>query len=154
MVGKKHLIDKLKKHPLSRAIRIDKLCLAGLAATLIHYIKGEETTKIPVWQMISASLSQIAERAKMWVDAIGDCAEAVEGVSTLGAGSIPGSTLPTKLVAIKPKSKQKLQDIVNKLRSNEPHVVGRIEKDALLLDPRTVAPNETNALIVAIQNVL
>ena len=154
IVGRKHLIDKLKKHPLSRAIRIDKMCLAGLAATLIHYLKGEETAKIPVWQMISAHLSQIGKRANQWVDTIGVCAKVVEGVSTVGAGSIPGSTLPTKLVAIKPESKQKLQKIVNKLRSNVPHVVGRIEKDTLLLDPRTVAPNEDSALIVAIQNVL
>jgi len=154
VVGKKHLVDKLKKHPLSRAMRIDKLCLAGLAATLVHYLKGEEAAKVPVWQMISASLSQIEERALQWAKAFGDYAKVVQGVSTVGAGSIPGSTLPTKLVAIKPETKQKLTAIVRKLRSNVPHVVGRIEKDTLLLDPRTVAPNEDSALIVAIRNVL
>jgi L-seryl-tRNA(Ser) seleniumtransferase len=154
IVGKKLLVDKLKKHPLSRAIRIDKMCLAALAVTLIHYLKGEETVKIPVWQMISSPLNQIEKRAKNWADIFGSGSEVVQGVSTVGAGSIPGSTLPTKLVAIKPKSKQNLQQIVNRLRSNIPHVVGRIEKDTLLLDPRTVAPNEDSALTEAMQNVL
>ena len=64
IVGKKHLIDKLKKHPLARAVRIDKIRLAGLAATLLHYLKGEAEQKIPIWQMISTPLEEIERRAR------------------------------------------------------------------------------------------
>ncbi|MFC1998462.1 L-seryl-tRNA(Sec) selenium transferase [Chloroflexota bacterium] len=154
IVGKKHLVEKLKKHPLSRAIRIDKLCLAGLATTLIHYIKGEAISKIPVWCMISTALAEIEKRASNWAKAFEGAAKVVQGVSTVGAGSIPGSTLETKLVAIKPGSKQKLQDMVRKLRTQKPYVVGRIEKDTLLLDPRTVLPDEDADLIKAIRTVI
>jgi len=154
IVGKKKLVEKLRKHPLSRAIRIDKLCLAGLIATLIHYIKGEAASRIPVWQMISTPITQIEKRSNIWTKAFGASVTIIDGVSTVGAGSIPGSTLPTKLVAIRPTSKQKLQDIVYRLRSQKPYVVGRIEKDTLLLDLRTTLPSEDADLIKAIQSVL
>ncbi|MBT3362961.1 MAG: L-seryl-tRNA(Sec) selenium transferase [Chloroflexi bacterium] len=153
IVGKKVLIDKLKNHPLSRAIRIDKLCLAGLAATLVHYLKGEAAQKIPLWCMISTPLSDLETRATKWANVLGENTTIIDGVSTIGAGSIPGSTLPTKLLAVKPDSKQRLTTMVHLLRTRAPHIIGRIEKDTLLLDPRTVLPGEDDLIVSALQSV-
>ena len=112
IVGKKIYIDKLKKHPLVRAMRMDKTRLAGLAATLIHYLKGEALTKVPVWRMISLPVSEIDRRAQLWAEAAGDRARVIDGESLIGGGSLPGATLPTRLVAIgdsrKPRWRRKL----------------------------------------------
>jgi L-seryl-tRNA(Ser) seleniumtransferase len=158
IVGKKQLIDRLRKHPLARAVRIDKVRLAGLAATLLHYLKGEATKKIPVWQMISAPLEGIEERARTWADALGDLAQMIEGESMIGGGSLPGSTLPTKLVAIGGGRKRKGQNIVpimaRRLRRNEKcPIIGRISDDALLLDPRSVLPEEDPIVLQALRDL-
>jgi L-seryl-tRNA(Ser) seleniumtransferase len=67
IVGKRELVNRLKKHPLARAIRADKLCLAALAATLIHYLKDEAEDEIPIWRMISASTEQLHARLERWI---------------------------------------------------------------------------------------
>ncbi|MEW6142428.1 MAG: L-seryl-tRNA(Sec) selenium transferase [Chloroflexota bacterium] len=146
IVGKKTLVDKLKKHPLARAVRVDKTRLAGLRATLVHYLKGEAVAKIPVWQMISMPLSDIEKRAKVWAKAAG--AEVIDGRTMVGGGSIPGGSLPTKLVAL-PGGKK----LSESLRSCPVPVIGRVEKDRLLLDPRTVLPDEDRLVIEALHHV-
>ncbi len=157
IVGKKQLIDKLKKHPLARAVRIDKVRLAGLAATLIHYLKGEAVKKIPVWYMVSAPLDEIERRARMWAEALNDLAQVIEGESMVGGGSLPGSTLPTRLVAIGGKRKRKGQNIAQtlarRLRSQEFPVIGRISGDVLLLDPRSVLPEEDQIVLQALRDL-
>ncbi|MFC1974334.1 aminotransferase class V-fold PLP-dependent enzyme, partial [Chloroflexota bacterium] len=157
VVGKKQLVDKLKKHPLARAVRIDKLSLAGLAATLVHYLKGEALSKVPVWRMISASQEQVGERARQWVQALGDIAELVTGESMVGGGSLPGSTLPTTLVAItsvgQGKRRNSAKELAQRLRLQDPLIVGRIHEDRLFLDPRTVLPEEDEAVIRALRNM-
>jgi len=109
IAGKKIYVDKLKKHPLARAIRIDKIRLAGIIATLIHYIKGEATKKIPVWRMISAPLDEINERAEKWAQALDVNTEIIDGETMVGGGSLPGGTLPTKLVALRGNSKRDIK---------------------------------------------
>jgi len=154
IVGKKQLVDKLRKHPLARAVRIDKIRLAGLAATLIHYIRGEAEIKVPVWQMISMPLDDIERRARKWVVVIGKTAEVVDGESMIGGGSLPGSTLPTKLVAIgggNKMSRNAVQTLARRLRSKKPSIVGRISDDALLLDPRTVIPEEDDFVLKSLK---
>lgn len=153
IVGQRSLVDRLRRHPLSRAVRIDKVCLTGLAATLLHYLKDEATAKIPVWRMISTPLTEIDRRARNWAQSLSGLASVIDGESMVGGGSLPGSTLPTKLVAITAKSKSGLQELTRRLRSQEPPVVGRIEKNALLLDPRTVLPDEDEALLRAIKSI-
>jgi len=157
VVGKKQLVDKLKKHPLARAVRIDKLSLAGLAATLVHYLKGEALSKVPVWRMISASQEQVGERARQWAQALGDIAELVTGESMVGGGSLPGSTLPTTLVAItsvgQGKRRNSAKELAQRLRLQDPLIVGRIHEDRLFLDPRTVLPEEDEAVIRALRNM-
>ncbi|MBI2852588.1 MAG: L-seryl-tRNA(Sec) selenium transferase [Chloroflexi bacterium] len=152
IVGKKELVDRLRKHPLYRASRIDKVRLAGLAATLIHYLKGEATRKIPVWMMISAPLAELEKRAAKWAEALGDLARVVDGESMIGGGSLPGSALPTKLVAIpgKKQGRNTSQALAQRLRADIPPIIGRVSEDALLLDPRSVPPEEDELVIKAL----
>jgi len=158
IVGKKQLVGRLEKHPLARAVRIDKIRLAGLAATLLHYVKGEAERKIPVWQMISTSLAEIERRAQKWGQRFAGLATVTDGESVVGGGSLPGSTLPTKLLAIKPPGKGKgpsvVQRLAAELRAQKSPVMARIEGNCLLLDPRTVPPEEDAALLAALSSAL
>lgn len=157
IVGKKIYIDKLKKHPLARAMRIDKVRIAGLSATLVHYLRGEAIKEIPVWRMISMPIDEIEERAKTWAQALGESAQITEGESTVGGGSLPGATIPTKLVSIGNNARQKgniAQKLSDILRAQRPPVIGRIKGNELLLDPRTVAPEEDKILIQLIQKAI
>jgi L-seryl-tRNA(Ser) seleniumtransferase len=156
IVGKRLFVDKLKKHPLARALRIDKIRLAGLAATLVHYLKGEALGKIPVWRMISMPVDEVERRARLWAQALGDLAKVIEGETMIGGGSLPGSTLSTRLVAVGDKEGRKnlAQSLARGLRHNEPPVIGRINGDVLLLDPRTVLPEKDEAVLSALSNAV
>jgi L-seryl-tRNA(Ser) seleniumtransferase len=147
IIGEKQYVDKLKRHPLARALRIDKTRLAGLAATLLHYLKEEAVTKIPVWRMIAAPLKEIEKRAQSWAKACG--AKVIDGETMVGGGSLPGGSLPTKLVAIKGGGA-----LAKKLRSFPVPIIGRVEKDLLLLDPRSVLPEEDTVVIKALTSLL
>ena len=151
IVGRGNLIAKLKRHPLTRALRVDKTTIAGLQATLLHYLKGEAEEKIPVWQMIAAPIEAIEGRAKDWAEKLteaGIAASVVNGRSTVGGGSLPGETLPTRLLAIQVDSPDEL---ARRLRTGDPPVIGRIEDDLFLLDPRTVLDEEDEVLVEAIK---
>jgi len=145
IVGKREFVDRLRRHPLARAARIDKIRLAGLAVTLLHYLKGEAESSVPVWRMISTTVEEIEARAQRWSDALGAPASVIDGLSMVGGGSLPGGTLPTRLVAI--KGRGRVSRLAERLRSGSPLVIGRIERDLLLLDPRTVLPEEEEALL-------
>jgi len=156
IVGRKQYVDKLKRHPLARAMRVDKIRLAGLAATLIHYLKEEATAKIPVWRMISAPLGEIDRRAKLWAQALGDLAQVISGETMVGGGSLPGGTLPTRLVAIGGRSGKKntAQIISQRLRLQQKvPVIGHISDDVLLLDPRSVLPEEDELVLKALRDL-
>ena len=152
IVGKKLYIDKLKKHPLVRALRIDKTRIAALSSTLRHYLKGEATQKIPVWQMISIPLDEIDRRARLWAEAVSPAAQVVEGESLIGGGSLPGATLPTRLVSLG-KSSKDAQRLADLLRRGDPPIIGRISDNRLLLDPRSVDPREDGLVISALQAI-
>jgi len=158
IVGKRQLIDKLKKHPLARAVRIDKVRLAGLVATLIHYLKGEAVQKIPVWYMLSAPLEGIERRARMWAEVLKDLAQVLEGESMIGGGSLPGSTLPTRLVAIggggRGRGRNLAQTLARKLRNEKFPIIGRISDNVLLLDPRSVLPEEDDIVLGVLRNLV
>ena len=156
IVGRKALVDKLKRYALARAMRIDKIRLAGLIATLIHYLKGEAVEKIPVWRMISAPLDEVERRARLWAKALDDLAQVVEGETMVGGGSLPGSTLPTRLVAIGGKQGQRntVISLARKLRHHAPPVIGRISDDVLLLDPRTVLVEEDDMVLQALKTTI
>ncbi|MBF8283840.1 MAG: selA [Anaerolineales bacterium] len=150
LVGQKDLVAKLKKHPLARAVRADKLCLAALTATLLHYLRDEATRAIPVWRMISMPLADVEERARRWVAELG-AGEVVEGASTVGGGSLPGETLPTQLVALAVKSPNAF---AAKLRAQDPPIIARVAEDKVTLDPRTVLEEAEAALLNGVRNVL
>jgi len=157
IVGKKPLVDKLKKHALARAVRIDKIRLAGLIATLIHYLKDEALNKIPVWRMISSPLGEIEKRAELWAQALDGLAQVVDGESMIGGGSLPGGALPTKLVALgggDRKDKNLAQLLAQKLRCQNPPVVGRISEKLLLLDPHSVLPDEDETVLQALRSAI
>jgi L-seryl-tRNA(Ser) seleniumtransferase len=155
IIGKKVYIDKLKKHPLVRAMRVDKTRLAGLAATLIHYLKGEALEKIPVWRMISLPLSEIERRVKLWADSLDGLAKVIEGESIIGGGSLPGATQRTRLLALgNPQKPNLAQQLARNLRFHDPPVIGRISENLLLLDPRTVQPQEDRRVIEALKRAL
>ena len=103
LVGRADLVSRLKKHPLARAIRADKLCLAALSATLLHYLKDEAETSIPVWRMISAPGEQLRQRAQAWARELGQ-GEVLAGELTVGGGSLPGETLATWLLVLPVRS--------------------------------------------------
>ena len=150
VIGQTRYVEPLKRHPLARALRADKLCLAALSATLTHYLKREAEIKVPVWRMISMPLDEIAKRAKHWARKLrqaGIEVLVIKGRSTVGGGSLPGETLPTWLVAIACESPDEL---AARLRRNDPPVVARIEEGRLVLDPRTVATREEPKLLDAV----
>jgi L-seryl-tRNA(Ser) seleniumtransferase len=153
IVGSKALIDKLKRHALARAVRIDKIRLAGLVATLIHYLKGGAVEKVPIWRMIAMPLDEVERRARHWAQCLGDLARVIEGETMIGGGSLPGSTLPTRLVAIDGKQggRNTALSLARKLRHNVPPVIGRITDDILLLDPRTVLHEEDDIVLQALK---
>jgi L-seryl-tRNA(Ser) seleniumtransferase len=150
ILGKSDLITKLKKHPLARAIRPDKLCLGALSATLLHYLKDEALLAIPVWRMISEPVEQIKQRADQWVAHL-DQGVVVEGRSTVGGGSLPGETLPTWLVAINDRHPNQL---LSKLRQSSPPIIARLEDDQIMLDPRTVLDEQEAQLLTNLNNIL
>jgi len=143
IVGNAELVSRLKKHPLARALRADKLCLAALSATLLHYLKGEAEEYIPVWRMIAASQEAIKERAGSWAGVLGQ-GEVIAGESTVGGGSLPGESLPTFLLALTVKNPDRLLET---LRHSQPAVVGRVWENRVVLDPRTVLPSQDKYLL-------
>ena len=150
IVGKADLLAKIKKHPLARAVRADKLCLASLAATLLHYLKDEAVREIPVWRMISSTPKQMKARAGYWAAELGQ-GDVQASESKVGGGSLPGESLPTWVLALTVKSSDKF---LEKLRREQPPVIARTENNLVLLDPRTVLPEQDGALLVNLANVL
>jgi L-seryl-tRNA(Ser) seleniumtransferase len=134
IIGRKDLLDKIKKHPLARAVRADKTCLAGVTATLIHYLKDEAEREIPILKMMSLTPEQVKGRVESWRDALGQ-GEVVESESTVGGGSLPEESMPTFVLALDVKSPDKF---LKRLRDANPPVIARTENDKVLFDPRTV----------------
>ncbi|MFZ5880401.1 MAG: L-seryl-tRNA(Sec) selenium transferase [Chloroflexota bacterium] len=150
ILGRADLIAKIKKHPLARAVRADKTCLAGLTATLLHYLKDEAEREIPIWRMMSSTLEQVGGRAEAWRLELGR-GSVVEAESTVGGGSLPGEAFPTRALALEVQSPDKF---LKRLRMQHPPIIARTEDDRVLFDPRTVLPEQEGALLVGLKNAL
>ncbi|WP_456437063.1 L-seryl-tRNA(Sec) selenium transferase [Desulfurobacterium sp.] len=154
IIGKKEFIEKVKKHPLNRALRIDKMTLSVLEATLKLY-KNEEYEKIPVWKMILESPESIKRRAeKLYSYLDGKLPEnfslSINGEEAeIGGGALPLETLPTFVVEISIKDRNE-EAFYELLRRGKPPVIGRLKKGKLLLDMRTVKDEEIRTLSEAI----
>lgn len=159
IAGKTEVVARLRKHPLARALRVDKLTLAALEATLLHYLKGEAEREIPVWRMIAATPEQLRARATTWAEELskrGLHCRVEPGESTVGGGSLPGDTLPTWLLALTPtphgdtSATRQAGEWAARLRQGTTPVVARVEKGLLMIDPRTVAEDEEGSLLDAL----
>jgi L-seryl-tRNA(Ser) seleniumtransferase len=150
IVGNKELLKKISKHPLARALRADKLCLAALSATLTHYLKDEAETCIPVWQMLSLTSEQIKLRADTWSTHLGT-GSVIPGKSTIGGGSLPEEEMDTYLLTLDVKSAEKT---LAALRTQSPPIIARIINNKVVLDPRTIFPFQEPALLQGLENAL
>jgi L-seryl-tRNA(Ser) seleniumtransferase len=150
ILGKKELIDKIKKHPLARAVRADKTCLAALNATLLHYLKDEAEREIPIWRMISITPDQLKVRAETWRNALGQ-GNVIQSESTVGGGSLPEESLPSCVLSLNVTSPDKL---LRKLREGNPPIIARTENNKVLLDPRTVLPEQEDLLLRSLNKEL
>jgi L-seryl-tRNA(Ser) seleniumtransferase len=127
----------MRRDPLARAVRPDKVTMAGVALTLGLYRSGRAVLDIPIWRMIAAPLAGVQARAGAVARAIGADADAVDLEATVGGGSLPGETLPSAGVRLSARSATRL---LAALRAAQPAVIGRIEDGRVVLDLRTVDP--------------
>lgn len=153
IAGRKDLVDRIANHPLARAVRADKTCLAGIAATLRHYARGDAETRIPVWRMISTPLPELERRARAISRAVEDDSLIVAPVqmrSTVGGGSLPGQEMPSWGLEIHPPSGLGVSVGAERLRIGAMPVIARVQNNQLLVDLRTVLPEHDDALIGAL----
>lgn len=151
LVGKAEVVDRVKHHPLARAVRPDKMCLAALTATLLHYVRGEALSEIPVWRMIAAPLDALDEKARAWAGELaGLDVEVIDAQSVVGGGSLPGESLPTRALAVRVDAPDAA---AARLRSGDPPVITRREDDRLIVDPRTVLPRDEEGLLAGLRNL-
>ena len=155
IVGRRDLIARLRKDPLARAMRPDKTILAAVAATLAVYRAGRAATDIPVWRMLTTPTEELRRRAREVVAALPDgSAAVVELDATVGGGSVPGETMPSAGVALAGATGRDAMDLLGHLRAGDPCVIARIERGLVVLDLRTVAPEEDVALASAMRRAL
>ena len=156
VVGEHTHIDTLNRHPLMRALRADKLVYAALEATLIEHLSDNAAETVPVTRMINTSTEQLAERAQRIIERVEPhdrmTVTVTEGASAIGGGTTPGVTLPSVVLAVALDGATP-DTLEARLRASTPPVVGRIEQDRLLLDLRTVAPGEDEALVEVLRKL-
>jgi L-seryl-tRNA(Ser) seleniumtransferase len=153
IIGREALLGQIEHHPLLRAVRIDKLTLAALEATLRLYRDGAAERELPVWRAVAWPLAALEERAERWAATLrewGYEASAVADVSTIGGGSLPEEVLPTVVCAVE-LSGGAASGWAARLRQGSPPVVARIAHGCLVLDPRTVTPDEDEELLGALR---
>jgi L-seryl-tRNA(Ser) seleniumtransferase len=155
LAGTQATITPIRRHPLMRALRVDKLTYAALEATLEAYAAGQGHT-VPVPRMIALTIQSIGERADRLAAALsaaGYHAQVRDGCSTIGGGSAPGSTIPTRLVALGP-SPASADALEAALRAADPPVIARIEDGHVMLDLRTVIPDDDDILASQVASAL
>jgi L-seryl-tRNA(Ser) seleniumtransferase len=154
IAGKKELVERIRRNPLFRAMRVDKLTYAALEVTLRDY-RLDRLDGIPAMRMIRATREEIKQRAKRLIDRYGQGTlrlELADGESVLGGGSAPGQTLPTCLIAVR-HARHSAAVLEKRLRACQPPVIVRVEEDAVLLDLRTVLPDQEGILIEAVRSL-
>ncbi len=160
IVGKKDLIDKIKKNPITRALRIDKLTLAALESTLRHYRNiDREMDSIPTLRMITLPLGHIEKRAKELAELIETTGDSrisvclVDLFSRPGGGAFPLQKLPSKGVRVKVQGIS-ANAVEKKMRGNDIPVIGRIEEDYFVMDLRTILDDELPIIEKAFENMM
>ena len=151
LLGRAALVERVMKHPLARAVRVDKLTLAALIATLDLYVT-QSFAELPIWNVLGAPAESLASRARAWQSRLmerGVAAELAPAASTVGGGSLPGEQLATTVLAITAR-RGGAAELLRRLREHEPPVIGRIVEERVFLDPRTVLPGEDEVVIAAV----
>jgi len=152
--GRKKYLNRIKNHPLFRALRVDKVTLNILQTILLYYLKNQAEEKIPLWKMISCSYEEIISRSDSIIQNLKRENISViskQGKTVIGGGSLPEQSVPTKLVCIKPPGS--LGDFAKKLRLSNPSLLGRIEKEYFILDPRSFNPVYDKVIVDLIKTV-
>ena len=158
IIGKKKYVQKIMKHPMMRAMRVGKLTMAALWATLKLYQDLDKAElSVPVLQMLSTPLENLRLRAEKMVKQIEhlefvESASVIEEHSMLGGGSLPTEKIDTWCVAITPKGKT-IEQVTRALRLSSPAVVTRVQKEQILFDLRTIFPNEDIPLVQVVSNL-
>ncbi len=155
LVGKREPLERIRKNPMFRALRVDKLTIAALEATISIYLQGR-LDSLPALRMIRTSKEQIAARAGRLADKISACpgftATLRDGHSVIGGGSTPGQTLETSLVAVRHR-RQSAAKLEETFRRRKPAILGRVEQDEFLIDLRTVSEVEEKKIVEAFEKV-
>ena len=149
IVGDAELVGRVGGHPLARAVRIDKMTLAALNATLRSYVRGVAVDELPILRMMAMSLGELEEVVARWSQEIES--EVVDGRTAIGGGSAPGQTLPTKRLMV--SAGISADKIARLMRCHSPPVIGRIEGERFYLDARTVLSEERDDVVSALANV-
>ena len=155
IVGKRAIVARLRKHPLYRALRSDKIRLAALEATLASHQRDVAHSEVPLIRMLAVSVQELEQRARSIIGAVSQTdvvLELLAGESTVGGGAGPTSNLPTTLIAISHPNKT-AQDIERHLRTASPPIIARISEGKVLLDLRTVFPEELEAVRDALKTL-
>lgn len=155
VAGKRGLVERIERHPLARAVRADKTALAGISATLRHYLRGDEVEAIPVLRMMAAEIDALAERSKSLAERLRAASIEVDVVETrnfVGGGSLPGQSLPGVALAIAPDDPDAL---ARRLRTApDTPVFGRIDEGRVLIELRTIAPEDDEMLVATIRHAV
>jgi L-seryl-tRNA(Ser) seleniumtransferase len=152
ILGRKDVIDVISRHPMARALRADKTCLAGVSATLAHYVRGDAIEQVPVWWSISRTTTWLRERAGSWANQLGTVADLMATSAVVGGGSLPGASLPSWGISL--RSSLPADVLARHLRTGTTSVVPRITDDRVVIDARTVLPSEDAQLLAALRHVL
>ena len=150
IVGRADLINKLAAHPLMRALRADKMTLQALVATLEHYQRGDAHIHIPIWWMMGRTLAELEIIAHSWQTHLPH-ADIISGYSTIGGGSLPGSRLPTALLSLEVAHPN---DFLRQLRHAPVPIIARVADERVLLDPRTIFPQQEASVLQTLKDLL
>ncbi|MFQ5740357.1 MAG: L-seryl-tRNA(Sec) selenium transferase [Acidobacteriota bacterium] len=155
IAGRKDFIERIRKNPLMRALRVDKLTYSALEHTLIEYEKGTYRRNLAVYRMLGTSPSEIRKRASVFKQSLGGGAlevELADGHSLVGGGSAPEEKIPTSLLRLR-HPRVSANGLERRLRANRVPILARIEEDRLILDLRTVFPEEDGVVIKALERL-
>jgi L-seryl-tRNA(Ser) seleniumtransferase len=151
--GRPEQIRRIRSNPMFRALRVDKLTYAALEATLLAYVKRDHKA-IPAIAMMSMSASEVRQRAELLAGQIGSAvltAEVIDGESVIGGGAAPSAVLPTALIALT-SNESSAEEVAARLRTSDPPIIVRVEEDRVLLDLRTVFPEQDAAIAAALSS--
>ncbi len=152
VAGKRDIIEQLKKYPLARAIRVDKMTLTALEQTIRWYLE-DRASELPLWQMMNQTADQLSQRARLFVEALASrvpssvVIDRQKDYSQIGGGSMPGTRIPTTVIRLIPSRTDEVRVLDESLRRGNPPVIARISHGAVIFDLRTIFPSQESLLL-------